>query len=528
MPAFAQASSTVDCAAAVNIVKCVGGFVDDGNGSSSTTSCMDECDGDCCKNNDGGEENACEFFTGSVCKDGSCMGLSACKIAGNNNGFVGLIEETSCVGEKACYGAGNIGGHVNSIKYASCVGDSACYLAGSAGFIEQISGGCIGIQACHNLARAGGDITFVSNCCRSDQVCKAVQKDLDLPDECTAQDQDWLIDFNGLDTNFSISSYNEIALEYLFSQTREVQVDPLQMKGCEEEVSVDNPDLVHSSFTETDFNNTSKKLTITYDIDQSLLGNSSIYNATTKELNVCQRVKLVLKTGDSNMTIVEDVRKIEVDFDLDYNYTISDNTLAAATIKENETNTNVNNYIQAHKCNPDDNYASDDRALAPNTRLHLCIRSISSDVLIDTLDSMTATEQTFSENNIVIIENGDIKNPGITSWIYMDEMHPGPGPGVVVSTFLPISIFAYGGNSKVDITGTIAMKLVGSPDARRLQAANTDSVGTYADAASFDIKVDLQQNVASVEDSIVSPGMFVSNALSGLVLVFMPAYMMMW
>ena len=67
------------------------------------------------------------------------------------------------------------------------------------------------------------------------------------------------------------------------------------------------------------------------------------------------------------------------------------------------------------------------------------------------------------------------------------------------------------------------MQLTGSPDARRLQAANTDSAGTGADAA-----VDLQQNIASAEDPIVSAGMFVSNSIGGLVLVFMSAHMMMW
>jgi hypothetical protein len=338
----------------------------------------------------------------------------------------------------------------------------------------------------------------------------------------------WFIEFEGLAANFSAFSHNELTLEYLFSKTREVQVDALQMKRCEEKVSVNNPGLiVASNSTKTDSTNTtSKKLIITHDIDTSLLGNSSIYNATTKKLSVCQRVKLVLKTDDFNMTIMEDVRDIEVDFDLDFNYT-TDTTLKEATIEGNETKTNVNNYIEAYKCNPDANYAPDNSPLAPNTRLHLCIRSLSSDVLIDNLESMIATEQT-SGNNIVVIENKNIKNPGITSWIYMNEMHTGPGPGVVVSTFLPINTFAYDNNSKVDITGTIVMKLTGSPDARRLQAANTDSVGTGADAASFDIKVDLQQNIASAEDPIVSAGMFVSNGLGGLVLVFMSAHMMMW
>ena len=199
----------------------------------------------------------------------------------------------------------------------------------------------------------------------------------------------WFIEFEGLAANFSALSHNELTLEYLFSKTREVQVDALQMKRCEEKVSVNNPGLiVASNSTKTDSTNTtSKKLIITHDIDTSLLGNSSIYNATTKKLNVCQRVKLVLKTDDFNMTIMEDVRDIEVDFDLDFNYT-TDTTLKEATIEGNETKTNVNNYIEAYKCNPDANYAPDNSRLAPNTRLHLCIRSLSSDVLIDNLESM--------------------------------------------------------------------------------------------------------------------------------------------
>jgi len=176
---------------------------------------------------------------------------------------------------------------------------------------------------------------------------------------------------------------------YLASLNGTVQVDALQMKGCEVNVSAVNAELVISNVTKTHYDNTTQKITVTHDINMTLLGNSSIYNATTNKLNVCQRVKLVLKTDDSNMmTIMEDVREIEVDFNLDFNYSISEFALEAATIKQNKTETNVDNYIEAYKCNPGDNYSRDNNDHAPNTKIHLCIRSISSDVLIDKLESM--------------------------------------------------------------------------------------------------------------------------------------------
>ena len=111
----------------------------------------------------------------------------------------------------------------------------------------------------------------------------------------------------------------------------------------------------------------------------------------------------------------------------------------------------------------------------------------------------------------------------------MDSMSPGLGPGVVVSTFLPISTFAYG-NATVDITGTIDLELTGSPAARKLQAqaVNANSVGTGAETVSFDIKVGLQQNVESTKDPVVSAGMFASNGLGGLVLVFFLVHVIMW
>jgi len=72
-----QGCSSVDCALAENVVKCVAGFVVNDNGSPFATTCFTECAHKCCSST--GESDgidACTQFTGSVCKDGSCIGLN--------------------------------------------------------------------------------------------------------------------------------------------------------------------------------------------------------------------------------------------------------------------------------------------------------------------------------------------------------------------------------------------------------------------------------------------------------------------
>jgi len=239
MPAFALGSSTVNCALAENVVKCVGGFVVNDDGSPSATSCFTECADKCCSSTgESGGANACPGFTGSVCRDGSCIGQLACEDAGNDGGFIGLIEGASCVGLEACYRAGHEGrvdsikdascvgtkpcfyagqggGHVNSITDASCVGTSACQYAGMSGRVDSIKdasclgtsscaaagyggeGGegvnsikgasCVGTSACADLGRgAGAYITSVNNCCKTDEECRGDRTDAYLPADCAA------------------------------------------------------------------------------------------------------------------------------------------------------------------------------------------------------------------------------------------------------------------------------------------------------------------------------------------------------
>ena len=157
----AAASSTCPTA---DVVKC-----DKGNlAGSQSTSCFDACGGlggDCCQGT-----RACDDFTGSVCKDGSCNGEDACYKANI------LSVVNSCSGPNACHKAGYDGGLISSIV-DSCSGDSSCeYVAENGGFVGDIVGSCSATDgyACHYLGRNGGRVGDVLNSCDGKYACADV------------------------------------------------------------------------------------------------------------------------------------------------------------------------------------------------------------------------------------------------------------------------------------------------------------------------------------------------------------------
>ena len=106
------------------------------------------------------------------------------------------------------------------------------------------------------------------------------------------------------------------------------------MKDCKSNIT-DTDLLVSTNVTDaiTD-NSTHKTLVVKHNFNKTLIGDSDVYNATSKKLEVCQIIQLV--TDDREMVIIEDKRNIVVAFHLDFNYTIS-NIALAEVITENES-----------------------------------------------------------------------------------------------------------------------------------------------------------------------------------------------
>ena len=168
-------------------VTCAGGTVDGG-----TATCAAACGGECCT----GDE-ACEGFSGEVCKDGSCAGARACKqsviglvkdgcqgddacryVAGQN-GLLGEVD-SGCNGERACYRTadytGSFGGGSIGLIQNSCLGSKACYFtAVSEGSIGSIVGSCNAERACESAAankgQGGGTIASLSGACNGTLAC---------------------------------------------------------------------------------------------------------------------------------------------------------------------------------------------------------------------------------------------------------------------------------------------------------------------------------------------------------------------
>jgi hypothetical protein len=142
---------------------CTSGYVECYNGflaSDSATPCATACGSSCCIGS-----NACTYFTGKVCKDGSCDGDSSCY------GLKSEFVVNSCkVGDscfKVAYGGGSVGIIVNS-----CSGSGACQNLGYYGKVGYVKDSCNGYEACRYVAYSSGETGNFKNSCNYKYACK--------------------------------------------------------------------------------------------------------------------------------------------------------------------------------------------------------------------------------------------------------------------------------------------------------------------------------------------------------------------
>ena len=178
-----------------NVVDCVEGFVKD---SDPPEKCKYACGvpstgsrstgGDCCNRDSDDGYDACEGFTGQVCKDkdtstgfpGSCSGNDACK----NANIVSVYK--SCTGPSSCKDAGSEvpegnEGYVGEL-IDSCVGSASCLGIGSGGFVGKITSSCRDTKACYGASGyvngagggvygGGGTVVGIYNSCNEESAC---------------------------------------------------------------------------------------------------------------------------------------------------------------------------------------------------------------------------------------------------------------------------------------------------------------------------------------------------------------------
>jgi len=327
----------------------------------------------------------------------------------------------------------------------------------------------------------------------------------------------WDIDFFGVGTNFTLSSDDEIVLNYEIGRNRTYNTFVYQ-KDCKTDIT-DIAGNATDSRTPKPNSGTTDSLILSYSIDKSAIGNSSLWNSTSKQLEFCQVTQLVIPAnGDQKeMVITEDIREITINFDLDVDFNITSD-LGAATIEQGNDTANVDSYIDAYKCNGDD-FDRDDKDLLPGTLLFVCIKSVSTDVEIASLDEMFITQ---GSKKITVIEDDDVKFTSLTERTYVS------GAGVLVSTRVPINTFTYADKESIEIAGGLTLQLAG-PDGipRKLQAG----IGAKVDAnevANFDITVNLQPETVTKEEEATmnSANDVASKGFAVLGMMFASAYAM--
>lgn len=189
-----------------------------------------------------------------------------------------------------------------------------------------------------------------------------------------------------MSTNFSSSSIEEVAIDYAIGKNRDVE-SSIYQKDCETNIT----DIGINSTQFTSYlSATHDSLTLHHSIDKSAIGDSSIWNETSTEINVCQVVRLFIPESESGglgkMVIAEDSRQLNVKFDLsaDFNFTTG---LAAGVILNETAATDVSNYLRAYKCTSPANFAEDDSALNPNQELFICVIFKGPEVNVESLES---------------------------------------------------------------------------------------------------------------------------------------------
>ena len=148
---------------------------------------------------------------------------------------------------------------------------------------------------------------------------------------------------------------------------------------------------INTTTTEQQYNSTFDILTVSHSIDKSLIANNTqIWNSTSNNLEVCQVVELREEgIGEEDMVIITNEHELLINFNLVVDYNTGNITLVQADTLEESTITNVNDYISAFKCDGEQ-FAASTTPHLENTELSICIKSESTDVVIDKVKTMVS------------------------------------------------------------------------------------------------------------------------------------------
>lgn len=300
----------------------------------------------------------------------------------------------------------------------------------------------------------------------------------------------WDLKFSNLTFDYLIDNAEELVLSYEMGKGRAFDFH-LYAGGCDKKprVAIDMDYNKTSSTVDSD-QPSMETLIVKYDFDKSSLAGSNIWNDTTSMVEVCQITQLIIP--DPLMIITEDIRDLNIDFDMTVAFSVGAD-LAPATVNAVNDTTDLASYVEAYQCGGmgTSNMTAD---LAPNSVLHLCIKSKSTDIEIESLDTMVIKgfDTQDAASTLPIITSGTPSYSSITSI----EYEPAGGE-VSVTTRVPIGLFNYDAlEASISIGGEVEMRLTGSKEtARRLGMGGGRALQVTAgetEEVAFDLNIKLR------------------------------------
>lgn len=181
------------------------------------------------------------------------------------------------------------------------------------------------------------------------------------------------------------------------------------------------------------------------------------------------------------MIITEDKRVLTIDFDLSAGFNAGIN-LGAGSLGQGSSSTNVNSYIKGCKCDSAQSFKCDPSPLIPNQDLIICIKSVSPEVKLFSIESMVVAQGSTSMD---VIKNSTVLIPSIASRANVPGMN-----GIAVSTRVPSNLFLFSAGQSITIGGGVQTKLIGSGVFDRRLLAENDAKSTDG-KASFEVSVGL-------------------------------------
>mmetsp|Transcript_47 Transcript_47/g.61 ORF Transcript_47/g.61 Transcript_47/m.61 type:complete len:377 (-) Transcript_47:113-1243(-) len=256
----------------------------------------------------------------------------------------------------------------------------------------------------------------------------------------------WDINFMQVITDFNNNSTDEITLKYEIGMDRDFQVD-LFDKGCTEPITGTT---IVPTWTTVPKDSNHDYLDIHLDLDKSTITSSNIWNSLFSKIDMCARLRLF---SGSNL-IKEDARDISIAFDFQIDFTSNEGSLREASLSSGSSTTTVENYVQACTCDDESSFTCNTDTLGPNSLLNICVKSVSSDMEIDFLNTLTMNQGT---QEMRIVDGNNLQDPAISSMTMVPEKN-----GVHVATVIPSIFFSYSGTSNAVVTGVVFLKLKGS------------------------------------------------------------------